>query len=72
MMCKDGGVNIKSLGMSPRELPNSVQVAPGRYVGKNPEKERAYYNKIRRESRERARSGESRFSVIEVDKILWE
>jgi len=51
--------------MSPRELPNSIQVAPGRYVSNNPEREREYRNKIR----ERKRKSGQRFRILDIDKI---
>lgn len=51
--------------MSPRVLPNSEQVAPGRYVTTDPQGERDRYNEIRRKRREQ----NLRFTILDVDDI---
>lgn len=51
--------------MSPRQLPNSVQVAPGRYVSDDIQQERDMYNEIWRGI------GRNVFAV-NLDKIIRE
>ena len=48
--------------MSPRILPNSKQVAPGRYVTTDPQGERDRYNEIRRKRRKQ----NLRFTILDL------
>ncbi len=51
--------------MSPTELPNSKQVAPGRYVTTDPQGERDRYNDIRSKKKEQ----NLKFTLLDVEKI---